>query len=225
MTGEGRPPDGTGSGHRLEPLFNPGSVAVIGASGREGRPGNQAIRGLGAIGYRGRLYPVTPSYQEIESHRCYPDIASVPERVDLAVIAGATERIEAQLRAAIEARARAALVFANGLLKDDVEPPILERIAAMAREAAIPLLGPNSIGYVNWEAHTAATWVPPTGGQPGPIAAVIQSGSNYGYAYILDPRLEFALAVHPGQEATLTTADVMDYALELGSTRVLALYL
>ena len=211
--------------HRLEPLFNPRSVAIVGASGRAGRPGNDAVRALRAIGFEGPVWPVNPNYQEIEGFDCFPEVAALPAAPDLAVIAGATERMEAQLADAIRCGARSALLFAHGLVRDDTDPPILERIAAMARAADLPLAGPYTIGYVNYGARCAAVWVPPIGTTPGPVAGVLQSGATFATVYNLDPRLHFNFIAHPGQEAVLTLADYMDYALALPSTRVLGVYL
>ena len=134
--------------HFLDPLFNPRSVAVIGASGRPARPGNQALAALRVLEFTGPVYAVTPSYETIGDLVCYPEVAALPESVDLAVIAGATQRVEAHLTAAIEHGARAAVIFAEALLPDDREPKILDRIASIAREAKLPLLGPNTIGDV-----------------------------------------------------------------------------
>ena len=77
---------GATAGHRLAPLLNPASIAVVGASGRERRPGHSAIRAATAMGYAGTIYPVTPTYEEIEGLGCYPDMASLPGPVDLAII-------------------------------------------------------------------------------------------------------------------------------------------
>ena len=212
--------------HRLEPLFNPRSIAIVGASGRAGRPGHDAIALLREWSYSGAVYPVTPRYEEIAGLRCYPDLHSLPESVDLAVIAGASARIESELGAAIRSGARAALVFGNAFLAEDRDPPLLERISAMAVEAGLPLLGPYTIGYVNYRERCAASWIPARlSAGPGPVAAVMQSGSTYSYANHIDPRVRFNFTVQPGQEAVLTIGDCMDYALELPGTRVLAVYL
>ncbi len=216
---------GATTGHRLEPLLNPASIAIIGASGREGRPGYTAILAAKAMGYAGALHPVTPTYEEIEGLGCYPDMASLPGPVDLAIIAGGTARMEGQLADAISNGARAALMFANAWLPEESDPPMRARIGDMAREADIPLLGPNTIGYVNYADGCAGTWVPPASRKPGPVAAIIQSGSTYSYANTLDPRVRFNLTIQPGQEAALTVAELMDYALEVPGTRALAVYL
>ncbi len=219
-------PRSTGCGHRLAPLFEPQSVAVIGASGRTLRPGHQALLVLEAIGFAGSVFPVTPSYKEIRGHSCFPAIEDVPGPVDLAIIASASDRMESELARCIRAGARSALIFAHALLEHDREPPILARVAAMAREAKLPLLGPNTIGYTNYVHRTAASWIlPPDSIETGSVALIIQSGSTYGFANTVEPRVRFSLTAQPGQEAVLTFADVADYALSLPETKVLGLFI
>ena len=211
--------------HRLESLFNPTSIAVVGASARPGRPGCNVIRNLHEIGFNGPLYPVTPRYESIEGHPCVDEISDLDTRVDLAIVAGASARMESLLAKVIDSGASSALLFANAFLPGEREPILLDRIRAMANEAQLPLLGPNTIGYVNYTAKVSASWIGSHHYTPGPIAAVVQSGSTYSYAANLDPRLRFSILVQPGQETLVTVGDCMDYALEVPGTRVLALYL
>lgn len=209
--------------HRLAPLFEPRSIAVIGASGRPGRPGHETLRAAGLLGWSGALYPVTPRYGEIAGHKCYREIADLPEAVDLAIVAGSAARLETDLAAAVEAGARALIAYATPEVAGDQALP--DRLRAFAREAGVPMLGPNTIGYVNYAKATLGTWVPPARQPPGGIAAILQSGSFYSFATLTDPRLRFSFTAHPAQEANVTTAEIIDYALDLPETRVLGLYL
>lgn len=209
--------------HRLTPLFAPRSIAVIGASARPGRPGRMALDALRAIGFAGRVHPVTPTYPSIEGLPCVPDIASLPGPVDLAVLAGSAERLEADAHAAIAAGARALVAFATARADAATGEPLAERVAAMAREAGVPLLGPNSIGFVNYAEACAGSWSIPLGVEAGPIALIIQSGATYATANSVEPRARFGLTAHPGQEADVTVGAIMDYALRLPGVRVVGL--
>ncbi len=211
--------------HPLEPLLNPRSVAVIAASGRAHRPGNLIVESLRESGFSGPVYAVNPAYREILGYPCYGTVGDLPETVDLAILAGATDRIEGHLREAIAAGARAAFILATATSEVDGDPPLLARVRDLAREAGIPILGPYSIGFVNYAAGVGATWMKASAMTPGAIAAIVQSGATYGFLNALDPRLAFSLTVQPGQEATHTIADYMDYALDMPETRVLAIYL
>ncbi|MSP83388.1 MAG: hypothetical protein EXQ94_10775 [Alphaproteobacteria bacterium] len=100
-----------------------------------------------------------------------------------------------------------------------------ESVAALAHEAGVPLLGPNSIGFVNYARSSAGTWSVPARCDTGGIALVIQSGATYAVANSIEPRARFSLTVHPGQEIGVTVATIADYALSLPGTRVLGLFL
>lgn len=210
----------TVSPSRLTPLLAPRSVAVIGASARAGRPGNQVLEALRQADPTLHVYPITPRYDEIAGLECAPDIASAPE-VDLAIIASGAERIESDLEAAIEAGVRAALIFGAPY---DGRPAWLTRVAACARDAGIALLGPDSLGYVNFTARVAATWAKPHVSEGG-IALISQSGTVYWEANTNDPRVAFSLTAHTGLEATVTIAELIEYAVELETTRVIGIYI
>ena len=185
----------------------------------------EVIRNLHNIGFDGGVHPVTPLYDTIEGHNCVNEITDLQAPVDLAIVAGASARIELLLCQLIENGAKAAVCFANAFLPEDHEPRLLERVRARAKEAGLALLGPNTIGYVHFDAKVSASWIGCHHYDTGAIAAVIQSGSTYSYAANLDPRLRYSFLVQPGQEALLTVGECMDYALEIPATRALAIYL
>lgn len=205
----------------LRPLLEPRSIAVIGASARPGRPGHDVLKAARLFNPAQAVFPVTPRYEEIDGLRCYEAIARLGQAVDLAVVAGSSERIEAHAREALEAGARSLVVFARA------ESAQIERIGRLAREWNVPVLGPNAIGYVNYVRGTVASWILPARAhrEPGSIAFICQSGALYSYVNALDPRLRFSLTVHPGQEAVLGLADYMHYALSLPETKLIGLYL
>jgi acyl-CoA synthetase (NDP forming) len=219
----------TPTGARLRPLLEPASIAVIGASGRPGRPGHAVLAALRAAGFAGAVHPVTPTYDAIEGWACLADPAELPAAVDLAVIAGAAPRVPEQLAAAIAAGARSAFVLANAAVADasgDTSgDTVLDRVRVLVAASGIPLLGPNSLGFVNFARGIAVTWTPAVDMTPGPVALVAQSGSTYSYANNLDPRIRFSFTAHAGQEVSVGAADLIRYGLALDETRVVALYL
>jgi acyl-CoA synthetase (NDP forming) len=120
--------------------------------------------------------------------------------------------------------AKAAVIFASGLLPDDGEPTLAQRLAGIAEAAGIPICGPNCMGFYN---ELDRVWICgfPCPRQPaqGGIAFIAHSGSVFGALAHNDPRLRFALAVSPGGEATV--ADYLAYALERPQVRVVGLFL
>ena len=117
----------------LERMLEARSVAVVGASVKEGSLGRQMMVELLRGGFDGAIYPVNPGYEEVLGHRCYPSIADVPEPVDLAILGVANQRIEQALRDAVAAGARSAVTFSS-LYEDEPPepglPPLAERVAA-----------------------------------------------------------------------------------------------
>jgi acyl-CoA synthetase (NDP forming) len=206
----------------LGPLFAPASVAVLGASNREGRPGYQVLAALKRMDPDKAIHPITPRYEEILGLQCFADMRSAPE-VDLTIIASAPDRIEDDVRSAIEAGTRGLMIF-GAPMADATRATWLTRIADMTREAQVPLLGPDTLGFVNFARRSAATWAFPVGERAGGVAVISQSGTVYWEANTNDPRLQFSFTGHSGLEATLSMADLVDYSLSLESTRVVGLY-
>jgi acyl-CoA synthetase (NDP forming) len=203
------------------------SVAVVGASVKEGSLGQQMMVELLRGGFDGAIYPVNPGYDDVLGHRCYPSIADVPESVDLAILGVANHRIEQALGDAVAAGARSAVTFSSLY---DAEPPepglpsLAQRVAAIARDAGIAMCGGNGMGFLNLEANLRATgFATPDDIRRGPVAFVSHSGSAFAAVAFNDRGIGFNVIVSSGQELVTDVADYMGYALGRPSTRVIAL--
>jgi acyl-CoA synthetase (NDP forming) len=211
----------------LERMLEARSVAVVGASVKEGSLGHQMMVELRRGGFDGDVYPVNPGYDEVLGERCFPSIAEVPGPVDLAILGVANQRIEQALRDAIVAGARSAVTFSS-LYEESPPGPgmpgLAERIASIAHEAGIPLCGGNGMGFLNLEANLRATgFDTPDHIRSGPVAFISHSGSAFAALAFNDRGIGFNLIVSSGQELVTDVADYMEYALDLASTRVIAL--
>lgn len=212
--------------HRLSPLLTPQSIALVGASAKPDTQGNNMVRELLRSGFKGRVYAINPNYKEIEGLPCFPSLLSLPEPVDLVSFGVANHRLEEQFQAAAKIGAKAGVMFASGYLRDDSEPKLLQRLAAIARGAGMHLCGGNCMGFNNLDAGTnIAAFGVPDWLEPGPIAFITHSGTAYGELVNIDRRLRFNLTVSSGQEIVTTADEYMDYALEQPSTRVIALFI
>jgi acyl-CoA synthetase (NDP forming) len=212
----------------IERMLEARSVAVIGASAREGSVGHETmVELLDKGGFGGPVYPINPRYDELLGHRSYPSIADVPEPVDLAVVALANELLEDTLAACARAGVGSAVVYASGFEEPrEGVPPLVDRLAAIARDAGMAVCGGNCMGFVNVERGLRATgWEEPAHLEPGGITFVSHSGSPFAALLHNDRNLRLNLAVSCGQEFVTTAADYMSYALGLESTKAIGLFL
>jgi acetate---CoA ligase (ADP-forming) len=214
------------AGHRLAKLLAPQSIALVGASPKPDTVGSGMIRGLLGGGFKGRIYPINPNYREIEGMRCYGSLAELPERVEHALLGVANARLEAAMREAVATGVSAATILASGYLERDGTPPLLSRLAELARGAGMEVCGANGMGFYNNEAGVRLCGFPPPDWvESGPIALISHSGSAFSALVHNDRRFGHCLAVSAGQELVTTAADYLDYALRMPRTRVVGLFL
>jgi acyl-CoA synthetase (NDP forming) len=205
------------------------SVAVVGASIKDGSLGRQMMVELVRGGYEGDVFPVNPGYEEVLEHHCYPSIGQVPVPVDLAILGVANARVEGALAEAAASGAGSAVTFSSlyeGAPPEPGLPPLADRVAGTARSAGMALCGGNGMGFLQLESKLRATGFPtPDALRAGPVALISHSGSAFAAFAFNDRRIGFNVVVSSGQEIVTTMADYMAYALSLASTRVLALLL
>ena len=201
------------------------SVALVGASARPGSLGARMIAEVARSPSRPRTYLVNPRYRDIDGVPCLPDLAAVPEPVDLALLAVPDRALEQQLSAAARSQARSAVIFGNAF-----DPPgrtgLRSRLAAIAEQAGLALCGAGCMGFVNVARGLRAIgYVEPDPLPSGPVGLVTHSGSVFSALLRTRRGFGFSLAVSSGQELVTTAADYARYALGLAETKVLALVL
>ena len=134
----------------LSPLFEPRSVAIIGASPRPNTLGNNVVVNLRRFGYAGQIFPVHPSASEVAGLPAYRGFADLPERVDCAVVALPAEKTCAALEEGAARGLRAAVVFASGFAELGEEGRERQReLNALCTRFDLRLCGPNCLGLVN----------------------------------------------------------------------------
>ncbi|HXJ63492.1 MAG TPA: acetate--CoA ligase family protein [Actinomycetota bacterium] len=211
----------------LAAMLEARSVAVVGASSREGSFGLEMMRQLVGGGFDGDVFPVNPSYSEVMGTACLASLGDLPGPVDLAILGVANHRVEEQLVAAASAGVRAAVIFASTYEepREGVDP-LPERLARIAREAGMAICGSNGMGFLNVERRLRACgFSEPAELEPGGICFVTHSGSVFSAVLHNDRGLRFNLVVSSGLELTTTASDYVRYALGLESTRVIGLFL
>jgi acetate---CoA ligase (ADP-forming) len=203
------------------------SVAVVGASVREGSVGNQSVVELIEGGFDGRIVPVNPKYNEILELPCVASMAEIDEPVDLVILAVSNALLEEQLRLAAEAGAASAVIFASGYEEPrDGVLPLTERLAAIARSHGMAVCGGNCMGFANLERRVRALgFYEPKDAPVGGVTFLSHSGSAFSAMIHNDRALGLNLAVSAGQEFVTTVADYLRYSLGLESTKALGLFI
>ncbi len=213
----------------LERMLSARSVAVVGASVKEGSLGRQMMLELERGGFEGAIYPVNPGYEEVLGHRCFPSVGEVPETVDLAILGLANQRVEQAMADVAAAGAGSAVTFSSLFEEEPPEPgmPLLgDRVAAIARDHGMAVGGGNGMGFVNTGARLRATGFPtPDEMPPGVVTFLSHSGSVFTAFAFNDRGITFNLIVSSGQEIVTTMDEYLSFALDLESTKVVALVL
>ncbi|GAA0256455.1 acetate--CoA ligase family protein [Haladaptatus pallidirubidus] len=210
----------------LDPLFDPGSVAVVGASPDSFYAGN-LIDNLLNYGFDGALYPVNPNRDEVWDRTCYDSIEDVPETVDLVVVSVPRDYVVDVVRSAGQRGVPAALVVTAGFSEADEHGAELETtLARTAEEVGIHVVGPNCIGLM---AARGATLTATCSRKPNPgkIALVSQSGAlafTTFFERAADIDIDFSHIVSTGNEADLTTSDYITYLAAQETVDVICVY-
>jgi acyl-CoA synthetase (NDP forming) len=211
----------------LERMLEARSVAVVGASVREGSVGNQSVVELVEGGFEGAIYPVNPKYDEVLGHRAFESVAAIGKPVDLMILAVSNATLEDQLRLAADAGAGSAVIFASGYEEPrEGVPPLTERLARIARDAGMAVCGGNCMGFANLELRVRALgFYEPKDAPVGGVTFLSHSGSAFSAMIHNDRALGLNLAVSAGQEFVTTVADYLRYALGLESTKAVGLFI
>jgi len=211
----------------LKSLFNPESVAVIGASRTPGKVGHEIVGNMLNAGFEGKILPVNPYADEILGLKCYKDVRKCPGKVDLSIIAVQAPLVVEATQSSIKAGVKAIAVTSSGFAECGSEGAEIQReIAKLCSDAKIPLLGPNCFGVINTSIRLNASFskhLPKSGG----ISVISQSGSLC--SAMLDwasaHGLGLAKIISLGNKADLNEVDFLEAYAKDDETTVVVGYL
>ncbi|GER11737.1 acetate--CoA ligase family protein [Variovorax boronicumulans] len=214
--------------HRLEPLLNPASIAVVGASGNAARIGGMPLAHLTTFGYRGAIYPINPKYEEVFGLRCWPDLEALPAAPDLVVLALAAAEVTPMLRRCQARGVRAVIVYAAGFAEAGAAGAALQaELEAFVATTDMVVAGPNAMGFanLNTQAHTNFASVfntAPMQQGPGRVSLLTQSGNVCAAVYAIARRLgvDFSHFINTGNEACVDFAQYLEYLAQDDATEV-----
>jgi len=211
--------------HSLDPLFNPTSVAVIGASTVLHKTGGRRWRSMVESGFAGPLYPIHPTASEILGRKAYPSVRSVPGPVELAVILVRPDLVPAAVADSVAAGARGIVVITAGFGETGAEGKRVEQeLVSVARAGGARVVGPNCAGHFSASGRVNAIgWDVPR----GPIALISQSGNmalTFGQL-AREKGLGFSKLVTVGNAADVRIPEYLDYLFSDPDTNVILAYL
>lgn len=214
----------------IEAIFNPGSVAVIGASDNPGKLGSHVMRSLTEGRYPGRIYPVNPGKDEILGIKTYPSLSRTPDTVDLSIIVLPAEQVPRIIKECREKNVKGIVLITAGFkeIEDRRGETLQEEITELASRSDIRIIGPNTFGIVNLHLPLNASFTPEFSWmEKGGISFVSQSGGmSHLMAFLsLQNKVGFSKIVGLGNRCNVDFAEMVEYLLRDDQTKVIALYI
>ena len=210
----------------LDRLFAPRAVAVIGASARPGAVGHVVLSNMRSAGFTGTLMPINPRESDIDGLRAWPDVASLPQAPDLAIIATPPDTVPGLIGQLAERGCAGAVVITAGFGEGGSAAGAQRRQAMLdvARPALLRIIGPNCLGMLAPSAGVNASFSH-VAAKPGPIACFTQSGAVA--AALLDwataRGLGFRYLVSLGDTADVDFGDLLDFVASDPETKAILL--
>ena len=210
----------------LEKLFNPQSIAIVGASQERGKVGNVITKNLIELGYAGKVFLVNPKHDKIFDHRSYKRLDDIVEKVDLAIIVLPAKIVVPVIREA-SARIKNFVVISAGFSETDEEGRAREEeLKKLAEEKNLNILGPNCLGFIIPKLKLNASFA---GGLPkaGNISFVSQSGALA--VAIMDiarkENIRFSNIISVGNKMQVDESGILEYLAGDKDTKVIGMYL
>lgn len=209
----------------LKRVFNPESVAIIGASSEQGKVGYQVLNNVIKNGFKGKIYPVNKRATEIMGIHCFPSVLDCPTDIDFAVIVVPAPLVEPVLKECAQKNVKGVVVITSGFSEIGKKKEE-EALRKIAEENGIALLGPNTFGFVYTPAHLNASFGPQDV-TPGKIAFISQSGalgiSLMGWTMM--EKIGLASVVSLGNKAGISEKELIEYFNDDPNVRVILVYM
>ncbi|MDD4835410.1 MAG: CoA-binding protein [Lutispora sp.] len=210
--------------YTLKDMLHVKSIAVVGASNHSGKIGHTLLKNIIDGGFKGSIYPVNIKEDNILGYKCYKDILSIPEEIDLAVIAVPAVIVNNVIKEAGQKGAKGAIIISGGFKEignNDLEAEILET----AEEFGMRIIGPNCQGVSYTANKMCATW--PLIKEQGFIGIVSQSGTIGAALSTWAEKDEMGISCFAslGNKSDISETDFIEFFAEDPNTKVVALNL
>ena len=216
----------------LRAALDPKSVAIVGASENPNKIGGRPLLYLARYGYRGIVYPINPHRAEVQGHKAYPDLFSLPAAPEVAIIALPGDAAVDAVERCADIGVKVAVVMSSGFGEvDAIDGKAKEaRMRKVARDAGMRVVGPNSQGLANFGTGAVlsfSTMYIETLAEDGPVAVVSQSGamSVVPYALLRARGIGVRHSHATGNDCEVTVGEFASVVAEDPEVKLLLLYL
>ncbi len=214
---------------KLDLFFNPGSVAIIGASENPDKVGHVIMQNYIDVGFSGMIYPINKNAKTVLGRKAYKNIKDVRSKVDLAVIAIPVEGVSRALDECGSSGVRCAIVVTSGFSevgRDDLQ----DELTRISNKYSMPVLGPNCLGVMDMRSRVDTMFLPTfklDKPKIGGVTFVSQSGAVGSTVLDMISHEGFGLAkfISYGNAAVIDEVDILEYLMHDDNTKVVLFYM
>lgn len=210
----------------LEKLFNPQSVAIVGATDEDGKVGTAVCNNIFNLGYKGEIFLVNPKHEKLFKKDCYPNLEAIQKSIDLAIIVIPAKFVPEVIKNASD-KVKNFVIISAGFSETSEEGKKLEQeIMEIAKEKNLNILGPNCLGFIVPKIKLNASF---GGGMPKPgnISFVSQSGALISAVLDISKSENFGFSniISIGNKMQIDESILFEYLEQDPETKVVGMYL
>lgn len=215
----------------MQAVFEPRSIALIGASSDAKKNTSRPQRYLRKFGYPGKIFPINPGRDEIFGDKAYPDVTAVPDDIDHAFIMVPAHAVKTALEQCVAKKIPVVTIYSDGFAETGAAGRrAQDELVAIARAGRVRLIGPNCIGLFSSQTHIAISVnavLEQADIKPGALAVVSQSGSMTGglLSRGLGRGAGFSKLISVGNEADIGVGELSDMLVDDPHTSAILLFM
>ncbi len=214
---------------KLKFVFEPRSVAIVGASRTPNKIGNVLLRNFIDTKFAGKIYPVNPKYEDVLGHRCYHKVSRIPGKVDCVIVATPAVTVPGIVKDCAKKKVGGIVVLSGGFEEVGRED-LAKEMRAIAEKNDIPIIGPNCLGVFNPYSKVDSIFLPMyklERPKPGGIAFVTQSGAVG--STVIDLAAYYGMGISKfisyGNATVMDEGDYLEYLMHDDETKTIILYI
>ena len=215
---------------QLERIFNPRSVAVVGASASPDKMGYMCVGNLLELGFKGRVYPVNPGLAQLFGLKAYPSMSAIPGEVDLAMVVIPAELALATIEECVAKGVKGVILVSGGFREvgTKIGAGLQSQLKDIADKGGLKIIGPNTLGFINPRAKLNASFQYTLSlSRAGNVAVAAQSGGATAYIVhaLTNQNVGISKAIGLGNRCNLDFDEVVRYFGQDKDSEVIALYI